>query len=148
MTRRSRGTEGRPGRAVSRPRPRRRVAWLVVGAALPFGSCATAPPAPPADDVIVRGRVVDAGTEEALAGALVSVDGTTLRTLTDLDGRYEITLFATGDPVRLTAQLIGYEEQSQPLDLAAVEPVVDFALVAQPVVLPASRPAGGQPRWR
>jgi hypothetical protein len=44
------------------------------------------------ENAILQGRVLDAATGEALIGAQVTVEGTDLGTVTDVDGRYRITL--------------------------------------------------------
>jgi len=55
---------------------------------------------------VVRGSVKDKNTQEDLIGAVVSVEGTTLATTTDLEGNYKLVL-----PVgtyNLRASLLGY----------------------------------------
>ncbi len=57
----------------------------------------------------VTGRVTDASTGESMAGVNIVVRGTTFGTLTDMDGRYSLTI---ADPnATLVATFIGYAQQ-------------------------------------
>jgi hypothetical protein len=57
----------------------------------------------------VRGTVTDVGTGEALVGANVLIDGTSLGAATDENGEYFILNVAPGT-YTMRAQLIGYAE--------------------------------------
>ena len=57
----------------------------------------------------IAGRVVDAQTKEGLPGANIIIEGTTLGTVTDLDGKYIILRVSPG-VFSLRAKLIGYGE--------------------------------------
>jgi TonB-linked SusC/RagA family outer membrane protein len=60
--------------------------------------------------VTVTGKVTDAATGEALIGVTVLVKGTTIGTLTDLNGNFSIPV-ANRQPVTLLVSFIGYTTQ-------------------------------------
>src|SRR5690606_235225 len=85
------------------------------------------------------GLVLDAETDEPLAGVTVLVPGTTLGTATDRDGRFH--LFADAATERLTVSFVGYRTRTVSV-APGEEPVVRLepALVdLQPVIVSASR---------
>lgn len=55
-----------------------------------------------AQEVTIRGRVIDSESGEGIEGAQVLVRALQLRTLTDADGRFDLTLPDENGPVRLT----------------------------------------------
>ena len=57
----------------------------------------------------VTGRISDAATGEVLPGASVVVKGTTIGTISELDGEYEI--FVPGEDVVLAYAFLGYTSQ-------------------------------------
>jgi len=59
----------------------------------------------------ITGRVTDANTKLALAGARLSVDGTTLETFTDQQGSYHLTTVPAGTPT-LSVSYVGYPTQT------------------------------------
>ncbi len=65
---------------------------------------------------IITGTVVDANTGEAMIGATVRVDGTTLGAICDLDGNYRIAGVPVGTHA-VTATMIGY----QPMRITDIE---------------------------
>jgi len=65
-----------------------------------------------AQEVIVNGKVIDAQTNESIPGANVIVKGTTIGTITDIDGAYELN--APSDAI-LVFSFIGFESQEVPL---------------------------------
>ena len=75
---------------------------------LPFGPNALAQ-----SRIRVQGTIVDT-KGEAVVGAMVIVKGTQNGAMTDADGRY--TLNSVPSNATLTVSLIGYEEQSVPVD--------------------------------
>lgn len=82
------------------------------------------------DATVVRGRVVDAASGEALALATVQVVGRYRGTIANEDGDYAVD---AGDlPARLRVTRIGYAT----LEQEAADPVLDFALRASPQALP------------
>src|SRR6266550_2921416 len=84
----------------------------------------------------VSGRVIDA-TGKAVPGAQVAVAGTGVRTTTDAEGRYSLTLSAAG-AVALRVTAVGFSPQSKALTVAAGQTAsVDFTLNANPVGLDA-----------
>jgi TonB-dependent starch-binding outer membrane protein SusC len=88
------------------------------GAALALATalCVASPLA--AQQGSVAGRVTDKATAQPLSGAQVSVVGTTLRTLTGSDGRYQIANVTPGaTSVRVSA--IGYTPITQPVTVSA-----------------------------
>ena len=56
----------------------------------------------------VKGKVVDAENNEPLIGATVSVSGTTLGTVTDMDGNFVLKL--TSSKATLIFKYLGYNE--------------------------------------
>lgn len=65
-----------------------------------------------AQQVQVKGRVLDATTKEGIPGANVSVKGTTNGTITDFDGNYTISV---NKEAVIVISFIGYVEQSIPV---------------------------------
>lgn len=89
---------------------------------------------------VLRGHVEDAVTGEALIGVAVRAEGTTLGTVTDLDGNFE--LHAAGPARRLVFSFVGYETKIVDLEDAAAEIQVALAprmMDLQPVIVSASR---------
>lgn len=66
-------------------------------------------PLVPAKSVTLSGVVVDSQSGEALAGAQVEVEGTTLRAFTNLDGKFSLSVDAQS-PLNLKVKYISYEE--------------------------------------
>jgi len=78
----------------------------------------------------VSGKVTDARSRQAIAGASVTLVGTRWRTTTDENGQYRLTAVAIGT-YTLTASRIGYAKQSQSVTVAGEqEATVDLALEA------------------
>ncbi len=78
----------------------------------------------------VSGKVTDARSRQAIAGASVTLVGTRWRTTTDENGQYRLTAVAIGT-YTLTASRIGYAKQSQSVTVAGEqEATVDLALQA------------------
>lgn len=75
----------------------------LIALALLIGPFSTAQPSP------VTGRVLDADTEEALLGVTVFVEGSTLGTSTDTDGRFRLRL--PEEEATLTFSFIGYQTE-------------------------------------
>src|SRR5687767_13272676 len=76
----------------------------------------------------VTGRVVDSTTTQPVAGARVTILGSTSGTLTDRDGRYLLQGLAGGS-VTMRAQRIGFAPQDQIVTLSEGSTVTaDFAL--------------------
>ncbi|PKP53439.1 MAG: hypothetical protein CVT92_03870 [Bacteroidetes bacterium HGW-Bacteroidetes-1] len=67
-------------------------------------------PKAPAKTTVMSGLVSDAVTGEALAGALVEVEGTSIKVFTDLEGKYSISDLGTGT-YNLKVKYISYEEK-------------------------------------
>jgi TonB-dependent receptor len=65
---------------------------------------------PAAASGIIRGKILDATTGEALIGANVFLSGTTTGTITDFDGNYTLSNVTPG-VVSVTASYISYETQ-------------------------------------
>lgn len=61
----------------------------------------------------VKGKVVDAENNEPLIGATVSVSGTTLGTVTDVDGNF--TLKVTSSKATLEFKYLGYQDKTMKL---------------------------------
>ncbi len=67
---------------------------------------------------IIEGQVVDAGDGSPLPGANVVVEGTSIGTSTDPDGRFRLTSVPTG-PQTLTASFVSYTSSSTAVDVEA-----------------------------
>ena len=82
--------------------------------------------------VSLRGRVTDARTGEALPGAVVLVQGTSLSAPTDAAGRYEIPNVPAGHYL-VQASFVGYQPGQRTVDVPSSGEVapVDFALQTQ-----------------
>ena len=86
--------------------------------------------------MLVAGFVIAQGTIQgtvsdqdgnALPGANVVVEGTSLGEATDVNGTYSITDVAAGS-YNVTASFIGYETESQSVEVGAEETQADFTL--------------------
>ena len=76
----------------------------------------------------VQGQVVDASNLEPISGAQVFLPGTELGTLTDQEGRYEITGVPTGR-TEVRVQVVGYSPGARTVNVAAGESsTLDFEL--------------------
>lgn len=83
----------------------------------------------------VTGTVVDQATQRPLAGAQITVGGTTLGTITNQQGRFLIPNVPAG-PREVRAMLIGYRGASQTVDVTAGGSVtVEFQLAQSAVAL-------------
>ncbi len=79
----------------------------------------------------LRGRVIDAKTEQPLSGVTVVVDATGFRAATTTDGQYTIAGVAPGS-YRITARVLGHAPLTQPATVFADSTThLDFTL--QPV---------------
>ena len=67
---------------------------------------------------IVTGRVYDVQSEEALPGATLRIEGTSIGAASDIEGNYRITGVPDGEQT-LIASYIGYEEQRIPITVVA-----------------------------
>ncbi len=74
----------------------------------------------------VSGTVTDANTGEALAGANVVVEGTTMGAAADANGSFTINNMSAGN-YTVTASMIGYASQSQTINVSGAV-TVDFML--------------------
>lgn len=88
----------------------------------------------------VKGKVVDAENNEPLIGATVSVSGTTLGTVTDIDGNFVLKL--TSSKATLVFKYLGYNEithqvkGSNTIDLGEVKMSPDAIGLGRSVLLP------------
>lgn len=84
----------------------------------------------------VSGTVIDAGNQEPLAGVNVIVKGTTIGTVTDINGEYRLAV--PDVPAELTFSFIGYLAQtvpvSSPTDNLSVELSEDMTSLEEVVV--------------
>ena len=71
----------------------------------------------------VTGVVVDADTDEPIIGASVLVKGTTIGTITDLDGKYEITNIPAGSKA-LQVSYVGMRTVEVPITTSAAQKIV------------------------
>ncbi|NBB99819.1 MAG: TonB-dependent receptor plug domain-containing protein, partial [Bacteroidetes bacterium] len=80
---------------------------------------------PPADaqaQGVVTGRVIEAESGAPLPGANVLVEGTTIGTSTDQDGRYELTRVPAGSQT-IVASFVSFEPETATLNVRAGVPV-------------------------
>lgn len=83
----------------------------------------------------IAGRVTDAATGQAVASALVYVEGTAWRAVTAADGRYRLAGVRPGDHP-LVVQRLGYAERRRTVTVVdGEESVVDIALELEPTLL-------------
>ncbi|WP_210513873.1 carboxypeptidase-like regulatory domain-containing protein [Hymenobacter terricola] len=123
--------------------------WLLAGLAVlgwhPMSSCATKPPQTPpptptaavADpaaahkQVVIRGQVLDGEKGPAVAGAFIFINKTQYGATTDENGRFELVMAATWEPVQagtLTLHVEGspfvFKPQDVPVNLrTAIQPI-------------------------
>jgi hypothetical protein len=120
--------------------------WLVAGLALlgwhSATSCTTKPPqtpptqatasaptdaaAPEAQQIIIRGQVLDGGNNSPVAGVRVLINDTEFGTTTDDKGNFELTMARTWDPIadgKVALKFLGnpfdFKEQVLTMDVRA-----------------------------
>jgi len=64
---------------------------------------------PPVTSMNINGVITDVDTDETLAGVLVTIEGTDIKTLTDLDGKFSFDGLDVGD-YQLKVSYISYKE--------------------------------------
>ncbi len=67
---------------------------------------------------VVTGKITDANTGEALPGANVIIEGTSIGSSTDIDGNFKISNIAAGD-ITLIVKFLGYETKKTDVNIAA-----------------------------
>ncbi|MGY6559154.1 MAG: SusC/RagA family TonB-linked outer membrane protein [Nitritalea sp.] len=67
--------------------------------------------------VTISGKVSDARTGEELIGATISIQGTSIGTVTDLDGRYALSTTLNQESFTLVVRAIGYSNRTQVVTL-------------------------------
>lgn len=83
----------------------------------------------------VRGVVTDSASQKPLAGAMITVVGTSNRAYTSADGRYQLNGVAAGN-VNIRAQMIGYAPITRPLTIIeGTDATLDFTLVLRAIEL-------------
>ncbi|HVZ48856.1 MAG TPA: carboxypeptidase-like regulatory domain-containing protein [Gemmatimonadaceae bacterium] len=113
----------------------------VGGVSIVFASAALAQGSVPARHVLVFGRVAVAGdTARPVSGASVGIDSMLVRTTTDPDGRFALTLPGPGR-YDLRVRRIGYSQIVRSIDVAD-SLRVSLELAPQPPSLPAVMIAG------
>ena len=122
-----------PFRRPRSPRALCAPALLLAGFFLvPAPGSAQEPTHPPAS---IAGRVTDAVKSVPIDGALVTVEGTRIRTLTDSTGRYFFAAVPAG-PQTLRVNRIGYAPTHQSVDVPTTGAlVVDLEMAASPLQL-------------
>ena len=141
-------------RSVRTLAPRESSATLSSALLVPFGVAALAllapsvslalpllPPvaaaATPAQEVTIRGTVIDAESGDAVAGAQVLVRSTRLRALTGAEGRFEIPLPDGTARIDLIVTALGYRTLERTVDLEATSRnPLEIALQRTPFELP------------
>jgi iron complex outermembrane receptor protein len=78
----------------------------------------------------VRGRVTIASDGSPLPGVTVSIEGLNLATVTDADGRYQIAVPSarSGESVKVSATLQGFQTRTSTVTLSSPEVTADFPL--------------------
>lgn len=66
--------------------------------------------------VTISGKVIDKASQEALAGALVKIDGIEKEVYTDLDGNFSISGIAP-DTYKIKCSMISYSEQEEEIEI-------------------------------
>lgn len=122
----SRRTLARAARSRGQPRLLWRVLAGVIAAQLAVAASASA-------QGLIAGRVLDAGTKEPVAGAQVTVQGTTLGNLTGIDGRFRIRGATEGSQVTVVARRIGYAAAHKVVTVS--DTTVEFLLNEQAIGL-------------
>lgn len=83
----------------------------------------------------ITGRVVESSSEAPLPNAMVEVDGTGIRVLTDVDGTFSLRRVPTGSQT-VTVSFLGYSTARQQVTVAAnSSATVNFALDPQAIAL-------------
>lgn len=104
---------------------------LVCGLALPaFSPASGTPSADEQQQIRVSGTVTDASTGEAMPGVNVIVKGSTIGTVTDMNGKYSLNI--TDPDAVLVASFIGYTPVEIP---AAGKTIVDISLKSEALSL-------------
>ena len=67
-------------------------------------------------DGVIKGKIIDAKTNEALIGATATIDGTSIGAAADIDGKFVIKTKKEGKMVILF-RYVGYEELKKEIDL-------------------------------
>ena len=78
----------------------------------------------------IVGRVVDAKTKEPLIGAVVSLQGTDTKTVTDTDGQFHFDHLSTTTPYTLLVKYVGYKNTTIDGVLSKAEAAEDVITVA------------------
>jgi hypothetical protein len=102
---------------------------LLLGVSFSFaGNSSENPP----KTVNLSGKVVDKSSEEALAGALVIIEGTDMETYTDFEGNFSFK-GVVPDTYRVKCSLISYDEVEQEINVNNSKEEIEISL--QNVVL-------------
>ena len=107
------------------------LAALALLMVLPAGLLSSKPAPPPQQQGVFTGRVTDATSGAALAGAQVMIRDSHRGTVTGADGRYTLAAPAGTLPsgrITLEAMLIGYERETRTVRVVGDSVRVDFAL--------------------
>src|SRR5260370_42296250 len=97
-----------------------------------------------AQQVSIAGQVTDSAGRRPLVAAQVFVGGTTLRTLTDQQGRCHVDAIAPG-AVTVRVALIGYKQATRVVTVAPAHTgTPDFTLGSEPV---GSEAQAGRATW-
>src|SRR6266849_2511107 len=108
-----------------------------IGAVLALGALWLAPQLLAAQQGELTGRVTDKASGQSLAGAQLSIVGTTLRALTGQDGRYRFASVPAGSQT-VRVSYIGYGTVTQPVSVSAGGSAdLNFAITAVPIGLDA-----------
>jgi len=90
----------------------------------------------------ISGKVTDANSGEELIGVNVLVKGTVLGTITDVQGRFDLSIHSN-PPITLVISSVGYERQEIEIDQPAINnlqiKLTESMMLGQEVVVSASR---------
>lgn len=104
-------------------------------------------PAAPASGQAVIGTVVDAASGRPLPYALVGLENTIIRVLTDSTGAFVLSGVPTGVH-NITASQLGYSQMTLPVAVAAGAEPVEFKLFPDPIAIEGIRVMGDRFRGR
>lgn len=86
---------------------------------------------PPVTSMNINGVITDVDTDETLAGVLVTIEGTDIKTLTDLDGKFSFDGLDVGE-YQLKVSYISYKETKvKDIDINSHGKMLDLKLESE-----------------
>jgi hypothetical protein len=80
-----------------------------------------------AKTMTLTGKVIDQNNQEALAGALIRIEGTELETYTDFEGNFSFSGISL-DTYKIQCSMISYSDREEEIDLDQTSGEVVIAL--------------------